>query len=180
MLTKKSTKNTTSKQKEKGPRSQPPGPSSTPMLAYSWGKTLHILQVFESKTSRRVRNKNNNKLEEVVTAKIIFENRANLLVDSDILAVQFLNLQVCLFFLLAACLAKYQFSIPSSKFSFSPRRLWKSTGLRTSYLSNLPPLTPSHWSRLCLFSKTAQALRTLILSSKCHIAYESIRARSSP
>ncbi|KAG7440043.1 uncharacterized protein BT62DRAFT_648066 [Guyanagaster necrorhizus] len=67
------------------------GSSTNPRLVYSWGRTFYVLQVFESKLKRTVRNSRSGKSGQVEVGTIGFENLAKWSADDDILAVQWLN-----------------------------------------------------------------------------------------
>ncbi|EJD02930.1 lateendosome to vacuole transport-family protein [Fomitiporia mediterranea MF3/22] len=72
--------------------------ASLPLLAYSWGSTLYILRVSESRILQTVRNEKTGKIEKVDTGKVNFEDHGLLNLRSDILAIQWLNLnQIILF-----------------------------------------------------------------------------------
>ncbi len=75
---------------------------------YSWGRTLYILQVFESKVKQTFRNSRSGKASEVEVGTIGFENLGKWSANDDILAVQWLNVNVGSF----TSAAKY---IPVSK-----------------------------------------------------------------
>ncbi|KAK0226218.1 Golgi CORVET complex core vacuolar protein 8-domain-containing protein [Armillaria fumosa] len=74
------------------------GSPTNPRLAYSWGRTLYILQVFESKVKQTFRNSRSGKASEVEVGTISFENLAKWSVNDDILAVQWLNVNQVLVF----------------------------------------------------------------------------------
>ncbi|KZT10814.1 uncharacterized protein LAESUDRAFT_693192, partial [Laetiporus sulphureus 93-53] len=65
--------------------------SSTPMLIYSWGDTLYLMRVFESKVSQQVRNKRTGKVDTAEVGIVTFEEAGKWTVDGDILALQWLN-----------------------------------------------------------------------------------------
>lgn len=81
---------------------------TNPRLVYSWGRTLYILQVFESKVKQTFRNSRSGKASEVEVGTIGFENLGKWSANDDILAVQWLNVNVGSF----TSAAKY---IPVSK-----------------------------------------------------------------
>ncbi|KAL5523736.1 hypothetical protein ACEPAG_7909 [Sanghuangporus baumii] len=66
--------------------------ASSPLLAYSWGGTLFILRVLESRISQTVRNEKTGKMEKLDVGKVNFEEHGLFTLQSDILAIQWLNL----------------------------------------------------------------------------------------
>lgn len=93
-------------------------PSTAPLLAYSWGRTFHLLRVFETRTFQRVRNRNTQKEEKVEVGKVNFQEFWSYGTSSDILCLQWLNVHVStqdnkmIYFLSTDLVA--------SKFLFSP------------------------------------------------------------
>ncbi|KAJ7647287.1 Golgi CORVET complex core vacuolar protein 8-domain-containing protein [Roridomyces roridus] len=64
---------------------------NAPMLAYSWGNTLHLLRVSESRTRQTVRNSRTGKTSEVEIGRIVHEAAGKWVAEDTILAVQWLN-----------------------------------------------------------------------------------------
>ncbi|KAK0460978.1 Golgi CORVET complex core vacuolar protein 8-domain-containing protein [Desarmillaria tabescens] len=75
-----------------------PGPPTNPRLVYSWGRTLYILQVFESKVKQTFHSSRSGKTSEVEVGAVDFENLGKWSADDDILAVQWLNVNQVLVF----------------------------------------------------------------------------------
>ncbi|KAF8906501.1 Golgi CORVET complex core vacuolar protein 8-domain-containing protein [Gymnopilus junonius] len=65
--------------------------STTPTLAYSWGRCLHLIRVFESRMKVTVKNSKTGKLNEVETGTITHERFCKWTAEDDILALQWLN-----------------------------------------------------------------------------------------
>ncbi|KIK67347.1 hypothetical protein GYMLUDRAFT_37447 [Collybiopsis luxurians FD-317 M1] len=65
---------------------------STPLLVCSWGRTIHILRVFESRTRQLVRNLKTGKSSELEVGGITYLDAGNWSADEDILALQWLNI----------------------------------------------------------------------------------------
>lgn len=68
--------------------------STVPILAFSWGRTLSLLRVFESRIIQKVRNQKTGKSTNMETGKVNFEEHGGLSLDKDILAIQWLNVNV--------------------------------------------------------------------------------------
>ncbi|TDL25957.1 hypothetical protein BD410DRAFT_716446 [Rickenella mellea] len=66
-------------------------PATTPLLACSWGRVLNVFRAFENRVSRKVRNEKTGKLDTVEEGKIVFEQHGQIILDSSILAIQWLN-----------------------------------------------------------------------------------------
>ncbi|KAE9411436.1 hypothetical protein BT96DRAFT_1011251 [Gymnopus androsaceus JB14] len=64
---------------------------STPLLACSWGRTMHILRVFESRSKQLVRNSKTGKSTEREVGSITYLNAGKWEAGDDILAIQWLN-----------------------------------------------------------------------------------------
>jgi hypothetical protein len=67
---------------------------SAPILAYSWGNTLHLLRVSESRTKQLVRNSRTGKTHEVEVGRIVHTAAGKWVAEDHILAVQWLNANV--------------------------------------------------------------------------------------
>lgn len=67
---------------------------SAPTLAYSWGNTLHLLRVSESRTKQLVRNSRTGKTNEVDVGRIVYDTAGKWVAEDQILAVQWLNVNV--------------------------------------------------------------------------------------
>ena len=98
--------------------------SSTPMLAYSWGSSLHIVKVAESKIKQAVKNPTTGKATEVEVGTLIYERFGQWSADDDIISVQWLNANVRFSFL-PSIILNSAFSF--SKSSSSPVVIWEST-----------------------------------------------------
>ena len=68
--------------------------STTPLLVYSWGSSLHLLRVSEAKVKQTIRSARTGKLSDVEIGTIVFEDVGKWSVDDDVLAVQWLNTNV--------------------------------------------------------------------------------------
>ncbi|KII92434.1 hypothetical protein PLICRDRAFT_27564 [Plicaturopsis crispa FD-325 SS-3] len=65
--------------------------ATPPTLAYSWGNTLRIIRICESKVKQPVRNSRSGKTSEVEVGTIVFEEAGKWSTDEDIFALQWLN-----------------------------------------------------------------------------------------
>ncbi|KAF8210322.1 Golgi CORVET complex core vacuolar protein 8-domain-containing protein [Mycena galopus ATCC 62051] len=69
-----------------------PGPEpAAPILAYSWGNTLHLIRVSESRTKQRVSNSRTGKTSEMEVGRIVYAAAEKWVAEDHILAVQWLN-----------------------------------------------------------------------------------------
>ncbi|KDR75858.1 hypothetical protein GALMADRAFT_97807 [Galerina marginata CBS 339.88] len=64
---------------------------TVPLLVYSWGSSLHLIRVFESRIKQFVKNPKTGKSHEVEIGTITHERFGKWSVDEDILALQWLN-----------------------------------------------------------------------------------------
>ncbi|KAJ7462355.1 Golgi CORVET complex core vacuolar protein 8-domain-containing protein [Mycena galericulata] len=64
---------------------------SAPVLAYSWGNTLHLLRVTELRTKQLVRNSRTGKTSEIDLGRIVYNAAGKWVAEDHILAVQWLN-----------------------------------------------------------------------------------------
>lgn len=71
--------------------------ATAPLLAYSWGRNLSILRVSESRVKRKVLNKRTGKTENVDTGKVNFDDHGSMTFSSNILAIQWINMNVRFF-----------------------------------------------------------------------------------
>ena len=69
-------------------------PSSTPTLVYSWGETLHLLRVSESKIVQSVKDAKTGKVTKVEVGRIVFDEVGSWSTSDNILALQWLNVNV--------------------------------------------------------------------------------------
>lgn len=69
-------------------------PSSTPTLVYSWGETLHLLRVSESKLVQTVKDAKTGKTSKVEVGRIVFDEVGSWTASDDVLALQWLNVNV--------------------------------------------------------------------------------------
>jgi hypothetical protein len=67
---------------------------SKPILVYSWGRMMFLLRVREEKVTQSVRDSPNSKLKTVQVGKLAFEEGGQWTIDSDILALDWLNTNV--------------------------------------------------------------------------------------
>ncbi|KAJ7084430.1 Golgi CORVET complex core vacuolar protein 8-domain-containing protein [Mycena belliarum] len=67
------------------------GKPSAPVLAYSWGNTLHLLCLSESRVKQLVRNSRTGKTSEVEVGRIAYTAAGKWAAEEHILAVQWLN-----------------------------------------------------------------------------------------
>ena len=72
-------------------RSKEPMPTTDPLLAFSWGRTLTVLRVTESRVTHKAQNKKTGKVEKVEVGKVNFDDHGIYTHRSDILALQWLN-----------------------------------------------------------------------------------------
>jgi hypothetical protein len=73
---------------------------TTPMLVYTWANKLHVIRVSESKVMQVSRNSSTGKTVKVEVGTIVFEEACKWTTEEDILAVQWLNVNVGLFALI--------------------------------------------------------------------------------
>ena len=72
--------------------------STTPMLAFSWGSSLHMVKVAESRIKQVVKNPTTGKATEVEVGTLTYERFGQWSADDDIISVQWLNANVGLIF----------------------------------------------------------------------------------
>ncbi|KAH0827902.1 Golgi CORVET complex core vacuolar protein 8-domain-containing protein [Lanmaoa asiatica] len=77
-----------------------------PMLAYSWGRTIHLLRVSETMIKQSVLNPRTGKTREIDMGTLVFEDAGSWTVDDAVLALQWLNANQLLAFT-AATLSVY-------------------------------------------------------------------------
>ena len=94
-----------------------------PMLAYSWGSSLHIVKVVESRIKQVIKNPTTKKATEVEVGNLTYERFGQWSADDDIISVQWLNANVCCIVLKDRYLSKL---CGSSKSSSSPKVIWES------------------------------------------------------
>lgn len=75
-----------------------PNVQKSPILAYSWGSSLHFIRVNESRVQQSVKDPKTGKSSEIDLGIIIYEQLGKWLANDDILAIHWLNPNVCLFF----------------------------------------------------------------------------------
>ncbi len=66
-----------------------------PRLVYSWGRDIFILRLREEKTTTMVKDPKTDRSVPVVTGKVIFEPQLHWTSSSNVLALQWLNNNVC-------------------------------------------------------------------------------------
>lgn len=66
-----------------------------PILAFSWGSSLHILRVFESRVKQHVTSPKSGKTKEIEVGTVAYEVFGKWSAVDDILALQWLNHNVC-------------------------------------------------------------------------------------
>ena len=64
------------------------------MLVYSWGETLHLLRVSESKLTQTVKDAKTGKVTKVEVGRIVFDEVGSWTASDDIFALQWLNVNV--------------------------------------------------------------------------------------
>ncbi|KAJ6625599.1 Golgi CORVET complex core vacuolar protein 8-domain-containing protein [Mycena sp. CBHHK59/15] len=72
-------------------KSQAPVEASAPVLVYTWGNTLHLIRVSESRMKQLARNSRTGKTSEIDVGRIVYTAAGSWAADDDILAVQWLN-----------------------------------------------------------------------------------------
>lgn len=75
-----------------------------PILAYSWGSSLHFLAVTETRSKQLVRNMKTGKSDEIEIGMISHKQSDSWFAKEDILAIQWLNHQASSLFSLSACI----------------------------------------------------------------------------
>ncbi|TFK21979.1 lateendosome to vacuole transport-family protein [Coprinopsis marcescibilis] len=65
--------------------------SLSPVLAYSWGNSLHFIKVMESRLKQRVRSSKTGKTADIEIGTIIFEDSHHHVADETIIALQWLH-----------------------------------------------------------------------------------------
>lgn len=78
-----------------GRQAKEPLVATDPVLAYAWGRTLNVLRTSEQRISQKVQNKKTGKVEKVEIGKVNFADCGSVTFRSDILALQWLNANVC-------------------------------------------------------------------------------------
>ena len=78
-------------------------PSSTPTLVYSWGETLHLLKVTESKITESVKDAKTGKVKTVEVGRMVFEEVGSWTASDNVFALQWLNVNVGSFLLRRLC-----------------------------------------------------------------------------
>lgn len=68
--------------------------STTPMLVYTWGNSLRLIRVTESRVKQISQNPRTGKTIEVEVGRIVYEDAGHWSADDDVLAVQWLNANV--------------------------------------------------------------------------------------
>lgn len=69
--------------------------ASDPLLASSWGSHISVFRVTESRITQKVRNQKTGKMEKIESGKININEVASYHSSSGILAMQWLNINVC-------------------------------------------------------------------------------------
>ena len=88
---------------------------TTPMLVYSWGSSLHIMKVVESRIKQVVKNPTTGKVTEIEVGILTYERFGQWSADDDIISLQWLNANVSCSF----CMQKqYIFLNPDSKANY--------------------------------------------------------------
>ncbi|KAF5370704.1 hypothetical protein D9758_002023 [Tetrapyrgos nigripes] len=64
---------------------------ASPTLAYSWGCSMHIIRVFESRSTQTVRNSRTGRTSELEVGTVAYEDVCKWSAEDDILALQWLN-----------------------------------------------------------------------------------------
>jgi vacuolar protein sorting-associated protein 8 len=69
-------------------------PGADPILAYSWGNSLHFIRVMESRFKQRVRSSKTGKTSEVDVGTIVYESIGQHATEDTIIALQWLHADV--------------------------------------------------------------------------------------
>ncbi|KZV62595.1 hypothetical protein PENSPDRAFT_617741 [Peniophora sp. CONT] len=72
-------------------KKDPPPETTNPMLVYSWGATMNLIRVSETKVVEEVTNQRTGKTAKVEIGRLTFEEAARWSAQDDVLAVQWLN-----------------------------------------------------------------------------------------
>ncbi|GBE80615.1 predicted protein [Sparassis crispa] len=67
------------------------GPSTMPMLVYSWGDTLNLMRVSETKAVQQIRNSRTGKVQNIEVGRVVFEESSRWTAGGDVLSLQWLN-----------------------------------------------------------------------------------------
>ena len=81
-------------------------PPSIPVLAYTWGESIHLIRVSESKVVQAIKDTKTGKINQVETGRLVFEEVGSWNASDDILALQWLNVNVGSFALMVSLLAR--------------------------------------------------------------------------
>jgi len=73
---------------------QPQRTPTHPVLSYSWGSHVYLLRVYEQKVKQTVSNSRTGKTSEVEVGTLVFEEAEKWTMDSAVLAIQWLNVNV--------------------------------------------------------------------------------------
>jgi hypothetical protein len=97
------------------------GPPTAPVLAFSWGHSLRVVKVEEVRIRQVVKNVKTGKEKESEVGAIDYQNILLWTAEEEILAMQWLNSQVC-----QALIFQVQrdSDTPHSNWSFSPKVKW--------------------------------------------------------
>lgn len=83
---------------------------TSPMLVYSWGNTMNLIRVSETKVVQKSKNARNGKVVEVEVGRITFEEVGRRTSDADVLGIQWLNVNVSICFEETTSKLKFFFS----------------------------------------------------------------------
>lgn len=68
--------------------------SNPPIIAYSWGKVVHLIRVSETKVKQVVPNSRTGKMRTVEIGTLVFEDCGKWMTDDTVLALEWLNVNV--------------------------------------------------------------------------------------
>ncbi|KAI0029978.1 Golgi CORVET complex core vacuolar protein 8-domain-containing protein [Vararia minispora EC-137] len=78
---------------EKKSKKSPPPDATVPMLVYSWGSTINLVRVSETKVAEQIANQRTGKTSSIEVGRLTFEEAARWAAHDDILAMQWLNVK---------------------------------------------------------------------------------------
>ncbi|KAF8633263.1 hypothetical protein AX17_004439 [Amanita inopinata Kibby_2008] len=67
------------------------GNSLDPILAYTWGNSVHLIKITETRAKQVIRNSRNGKTKSVEVGRIVFEDLCKWSTQDDVLSLQWLN-----------------------------------------------------------------------------------------
>ena len=85
------------KKRKKSKKDKDAVPSASPLLAYTWGSSVTIVRVSETKINQKVRDEKTGQIKLVQIGKLSFAQQASVWFQDRVLAMQWLNANVCLY-----------------------------------------------------------------------------------